>query len=650
MDARRLRYGAMLAATLGVVGLALVLGVSRGGGEQAGAQGAVPTTTTATATPSPGSPLGDAPGVTLVTPTASPASTPPASSTPEISDDSHLGRRATPTPAPVLTGTEATAPTPATPTTATTPTTSLPANPPQCTAATLGGSRTANAALAGDCDTLLSIETTLKGTGQPWRGLNWEPGTALTGWKGVTVAGTPKRVTKLYLYASGLTGTIPTQVGDLTGLTELNLSWNQLTGGIPTQLGALTKLTKLYLYGNRLTGSIPTQVGALTKLRQLYLYGNRLTGSIPTQVGGLVELETLELAGNGLTGAIPTQLGSLTKLRQLELHTNRLTGVIPTQVGSLTKLTQLRLQGNRLSGGIPSELGSLTGLANLDLSRNRLTGAIPAELGSLTKLTALRLNGNALTGSIPTELGSLTKLRTLALSGNALTGCVPEALRRAATNDLARLSLSYCLKLIALSDGTAREMILEWTATATGVTSWQYRLQGPFFGGRTGDWGAWTTVVSGRATTRTYRLRNLANYKGYYVQVRGIGAGVNYISNEAVGVTPKVGSDGIPAMSAGAIYAGGRQYRLSGTHYVITIPVNARIMMGGAAIDDGVFIVSIIDTTSEKWMIIDSDTGTVLERPQRSRSEATGALDSTEEAVNDLFDQMAASIQRVIHP
>ena len=442
MDARRLRFGAMLAATLGVVGLALVLGVSRGGGEQAGAQGAVPTTTTATATPSPGSPLGDAPGVTLVTPTASPASTPPASSTPEISDDSHLGRRATPTPAPVLAGTVATAPTPATPATPTTSATSLPANPPQCTATTLGGSRTANAGLAGDCDTLLSIETTLKGTGQPWRGLNWEPGTAITGWKGVTVAGTPKRVTKLYLYASGLTGTIPTQVGDLTGLTELNLSWNQLTGTIPTQVGSLTKLTKLYLYGNRLTGSIPTQVGALTKLEQLYLYGNRLTGSIPTQVRGLVELETLELAGNGLTGGIPTQVGSLTKLRQLELHTNRLTGVIPTQVGSLTKLTQLRLQGNLLSGSIPAGLGSLTGLANLDLSRNRLTGAIPAELGSLTKLTALRLNGNALTGSIPAGLGSLTKLRTLALSGNALTGCVPPPLWLVTTNDLA--GAAYC--------------------------------------------------------------------------------------------------------------------------------------------------------------------------------------------------------------
>ena len=531
MDARRLRFGAMLAAALGVVGLALalVLSASREG-EQAGAR-------------------------TAVTPV---------------------------------------------PTTA--PAAALPATPPTCTATTLGGSRTANAALAADCDTLLSMETTLVGTGVFRRELNWAPGMAITKWKGVTVRGTPKRVTKLSLHASGLAGAIPAQLGSLTALTELNLSRNRLSGAIPTQLGSLTKLTKLYLHGS------------------------------------------------GLSGAIPAQLGSLTALTELNLSWNRLSGAIPTQLGNLTKLTKLYLYGNWLTGAIPAQLGSLTKLRQLYLYANRLTGSIPPQLGSLTALETLELSGNRLTGAIPTELGNLTKLRTLALSGNTLTGCAPEALRRATTNDLARLGLPYCLKLIALSDGTARELILEWTATATGVTSWQYRLQGPFFGGRSGDWGAWTTVVSGQATTRTHRLRNLANYKGYYVQVRGVGAGVSYISNEAVGVTPKVGSDGIPVMSAGAIYTGGRQYRLSGTHYVITIPVNARIMMGGAALDDGVFIVSIIDTSSEKWMIIDSDTGTVLERPQRSRSGATGASDSAEDAVNDLFDQIATSIQRVVHP
>ena len=261
MDARRLRFGAMLAAALGVVGLALALalGMSRDG-EQAGAR-------------------------TAVTPV---------------------------------------------PTTA--PAAALPATPPTCTATTLGGSRTANAALAADCDALLAMETTLVGTGLFRRELNWAPGMAITKWKGVTVGGTPKRVTKLSLHASGLSGAIPTQLGSLTALTELNLSWNRLSGAIPTQLGSLTKLTKLYLYGNWLTGAIPTQLGSLTKLRHLYLYANRLTGSIPSQLGSLTALETLELSGNRLTGAIPTQLGSLTKLRTLALSGNTLTGCVPERL------------------------------------------------------------------------------------------------------------------------------------------------------------------------------------------------------------------------------------------------------------------------------------------------------------------------------
>ena len=153
MDARRLRFGAMLAATLGVVGLALALGASRDG-EQAGAQGAVPTTAQTT----------------------------------------------------------------------------LPANPPTCTATTLGGSRAANAALAADCDALLAMESTLAGTGT----LNWAPGLALGSWEGVAVGGTPKRVTQIVIHGgkrmSRLSGTLPTQLGNLGGLTWLDLNGNRLRG------------------------------------------------------------------------------------------------------------------------------------------------------------------------------------------------------------------------------------------------------------------------------------------------------------------------------------------------------------------------------------------------------------------------------------
>ena len=86
------------------------------------------------------------------------------------------------------------------------------------------------AELATDCTTLLGLKDTLRGTAS----LNWETGTSMADWNGVTVAGTPLRVTKLNLASKSLTGSIPAELGTLTNLQELYLHANQLTGPIPT--------------------------------------------------------------------------------------------------------------------------------------------------------------------------------------------------------------------------------------------------------------------------------------------------------------------------------------------------------------------------------------------------------------------------------
>ena len=64
----------------------------------------------------------------------------------------------------------------------------------------------------------------------------------------------------LYLPYSGLTGEIPSEIGNLTNLTYLNLRSNQLTGSIPSEIGNLINLTLLYLYENQLTGEIPESI------------------------------------------------------------------------------------------------------------------------------------------------------------------------------------------------------------------------------------------------------------------------------------------------------------------------------------------------------------------------------------------------------
>ena len=250
----------------------------------------------------------------------------------------------------------------------------------------------ANPWLVSDCNALLDARDTVAGTAT----LNWSENTLISTWDGVTLSGTPQRVTKLRLWNESLNGTIPAELSRLTGLKALYLAFNQLTGTIPAELGTMTGLTHLGLMNNRLTGQIPAE------------------------------------------------LRNLTDLRQFALQHNQLTGTIPTWLGSLPRLQILNLQGNRLTGSIPAELGRLTELWQLLIFGNQLTGTIPAELGNLSLLQEVRLDDNQLTGSIPSSFSSLTRLTLLNLAGNTLTGCIPVVLRDVAINDLDKLNLPDC--------------------------------------------------------------------------------------------------------------------------------------------------------------------------------------------------------------
>ena len=89
-----------------------------------------------------------------------------------------------------------------------------------------------NPGLMTDCFALLAAKYTLRGTAT----LNWGLDTTIDNWNGVTVEGTPIRVTKLLLTNKSLTGSIPPELGQLSGLDEIRLAGNSLTGCIPTAL------------------------------------------------------------------------------------------------------------------------------------------------------------------------------------------------------------------------------------------------------------------------------------------------------------------------------------------------------------------------------------------------------------------------------
>ena len=275
--------------------------------------------------------------------------------------------------------------------------------------------------------------------------LNWSEAVPIVSWDGVTIGGTPRRVTGLSLRQRRLSGTVPPELGKLAELSSLDLNGNRLTGEIPADLGRLSKLAALHLHDNRLQGRIPPELGQLTNLGQLFLYGNRLEGTIPSELGNLSNLEALLLYSNRLSGEIPAALGQLSDLRTLNLRNNRLSGPIPTELARLSKLEGLFLHNNLLNGRIPRELGKLSSLGSLWLSSNQLSGEIPIELGDLTGLTQLNLHSNRLSGEIPSELSKLAGgLEHLRLGNNQFTGCVPSELEAVAGSDLGQLDLPTC--------------------------------------------------------------------------------------------------------------------------------------------------------------------------------------------------------------
>ena len=98
-------------------------------------------------------------------------------------------------------------------------------------------------------------------------------------------------------------------------MQKLRLHNNDLTGSIPTELGDLSNLTDLWLSSNDLTGSIPVELGMLDNLKQLSLKNNELSGDIPAALGNLADtLTQLFLAGNsGLTGCVPPGLADVAR-------------------------------------------------------------------------------------------------------------------------------------------------------------------------------------------------------------------------------------------------------------------------------------------------------------------------------------------------
>ncbi|MED6112250.1 hypothetical protein PIB30_059985 [Stylosanthes scabra] len=87
-------------------------------------------------------------------------------------------------------------------------------------------------------------------------------------------------VSLLDLSSNRLTGEIPHQLGDLSGLISINLSHNHLSGAIPESFHKLQILESLDLSNNNLSGQIPLELQDLYYLAVFNVSYNNLSGRV----------------------------------------------------------------------------------------------------------------------------------------------------------------------------------------------------------------------------------------------------------------------------------------------------------------------------------------------------------------------------------
>ena len=284
--------------------------------------------------------------------------------------------------------------------------------------------------------------------------------------------------TSLLRINHGLTGEIPSEIGQLTNLVTLKLQYNELTGSIPPEIGNLTNLVKLDLRYNNLSGSIPTEVWSLTSLKELRIQKNQLSGTIPSAIGNLTELTHLYLYGNHFTSLFPAEIGILINLGKLHLNNNQFTGLIPETICNIDMSFynpySFDISGNQLLPPYPDCVAEFVGYQysedcgsnylfdgicteqadldvlqkfidnssetiNMEMDDNNNGIIEPIELGTqhwwdgrLTELNCnydlaneFTLSDLGLSGEIPQEIGTLDSLEFLWLEDNQLTGPIP---------------------------------------------------------------------------------------------------------------------------------------------------------------------------------------------------------------------------------
>ena len=146
----------------------------------------------------------------------------------------------------------------------------------------------------------------------------------------------------LWTYRSGLEGSIPSWIEDMSSMVQFELWSNSFSGTFPTRLAEQPNIRLLMINNNDFSGSLPDVDFVSENYRTVYLQGNNFSGVIPASWESMIQssnrLRYLILNDNELRGEIPSWVvdtrdadGERT-LWRFRVHNNRFTfkDIIPS--------------------------------------------------------------------------------------------------------------------------------------------------------------------------------------------------------------------------------------------------------------------------------------------------------------------------------
>ncbi|XP_016747129.2 LRR receptor-like serine/threonine-protein kinase EFR [Gossypium hirsutum] len=160
-----------------------------------------------------------------------------------------------------------------------------------------------------DQSALLALKACIVSDAQKILKTDWSAATSVCNWIGVTCGSRHQRVIALNLSSMLLTGTIPSQIGNLSFLTSLDLMNNSFMAFCriseirSDMFEHLPRLQVLSLSLNKLSSEIPMGLFKCKELQVINFEYNRMMGGIlPKEIGNLTMLRILRLGGNMFEG------------------------------------------------------------------------------------------------------------------------------------------------------------------------------------------------------------------------------------------------------------------------------------------------------------------------------------------------------------